>query len=72
MNALATQERPHPGGHRQMEPSAPMLFKPAGSTLEDLVLDAWEDLALNGCAECPVCGDALTAHGCSSCGSELS
>jgi hypothetical protein len=72
VNALATKERPHPGGHRQTEPSAPALFKPAGSTLEDLVLDAWEDLALNGRADCPVCGNTLSRHGCSGCGSELS
>jgi hypothetical protein len=66
VNALATQERP------QTEPSAPKLFQPAGSTLEDAILGAWEDLALNGRADCPVCGDTLTAHGCSGCGSELS
>ena len=66
MNALATQERP------QTEPSARKLFQPAGSTLEDVVLETWEDLALNGRADCPVCGDALSSHGCDGCGSELS
>lgn len=66
MSALATQERP------QTELSSPQLFKPTGSTLEDIVLDAWEDLAVKGVAECPVCGDSLRAAGCGSCGSELS
>ena len=65
MNALATQERP------QAPPSAPKLFEPAGSTLEDIVLGAWEDLALRGEAECVVCGNALQSRGCTSCGSVL-
>jgi hypothetical protein len=66
MNALALEQRP------QTEQSAPRLFEPAGSTLEDLVLDAWEDLAANGSAQCPVCGNSLHPAGCTSCGSVLS
>ncbi len=66
MSALATQERP------QAAPSAPQLFELAGSTLEDLVLGAWEDLTLRGEAECVVCGNTLITPGCESCGSELS
>ena len=31
------------------------LFEPAGSTLEDIVLGAWEDLAARGSTECLVC-----------------
>lgn len=46
--------------------------RPAGLTLEDAILGAWEDLATRGLAACPVCGDALTLAGCRSCGSELS
>jgi len=49
------------------------LFEPAGSTLEDVVLGAWEDLAAGGPAECPVCGGTMhAAGGCNSCGSDLS
>ena len=49
------------------------LFEPAGSTLEDVVLGAWEDLVAGGPAECPVCGGSLrAASGCESCGSDLS
>jgi len=66
VSALATQERP------QTPASAPQLFEPAGSTLEDLILGAWEGLALRGEAECVVCGNALQRGGCTSCGSALS
>ena len=48
------------------------LFEPAGSTLEDIVLGAWEDLAARGSTECLVCGGELEFAGCESCGSELS
>jgi hypothetical protein len=48
------------------------LFEPSGSTLEDLILGAWEDLAAGGPAECPVChGRLRPAGGCESCGSRL-
>lgn len=52
--------------------SRPRLFQPAGSTLEDVILGAWEDLASEGRTKCPVCGDQLAPAGCSSCGSALS
>ena len=48
------------------------LFEPAGSTLEDIVLGAWEDLAARGSTECPVCHAVIEASGCSTCGSVLS
>ncbi len=48
------------------------LFEPAGSTLEDIVLGAWEDLAARGSAECIVCHAELGPAGCNTCGSELS
>ena len=55
------------------ERSAMRLFEPAGSTLEDVVLGAWEDLVAGGPAECPVCGGSMrVAGGCSGCGSDLS
>ena len=66
MNALATEERPQT---RQAAPQ--QLFEPAGSTLEDTILGAWEDLGLRGRTDCPVCGDLLTASGCEGCGSQL-
>ena len=58
--------------------SAPRLFEPGsnpsdGSTLEDLILGAWEELIGRGSAECPVCSGRLQFEtGCGSCGSELS
>jgi len=53
--------------------SAERLFEPGGVTLEDLVLDAWDELIAKGRAECPVCGDSMSAAGgCRSCGAELS
>jgi hypothetical protein len=67
--ALATQE-----GHAPTETArAGRLFEAGGSSLEDLILAAWEEIALQGRAECPVCGsELLCAQGCASCGSELS
>jgi hypothetical protein len=44
---------------------------PSGSTLEDLVLGAWEDLGARGRARCPVCGDRLEPAACAACGSSL-
>lgn len=53
-----------------------------GSTLEDLVLGAWEDLSSHRPAACPVCrGEMIARYGagpatvggrCLGCGSELS
>lgn len=48
------------------------LFESSGSTLEDSILGAWEDLALHGRSECPVCAGELESTGCKACGSELS
>lgn len=52
--------------------SAERLFESSGSTLEDIVLGAWEDLALHGRTECPLCAGELEVTGCLACGSELS
>lgn len=59
---------------RRPEParSAQRLFEPAGSTLEDTILGAWEDLAARGRAECPVCHAEIEPAGCAGCGSGLS
>jgi tRNA(Ile2) C34 agmatinyltransferase TiaS len=55
------------------ERSAMRLFEPHGSTLEDMVLGAWEDLVAGNPAECPVCGGHMrAAGGCEDCGSDLS
>jgi hypothetical protein len=55
------------------EGAAERLFEPGGTTLEDVVLGAWDELVVKGRAECPVCGDSMSAAtGCDSCGSELS
>ena len=62
---------PVEGNEPLTERSAQHPFEPAGSTLEDLILGAWEDLALHGRAECPICGSEFTAAGCAGCGSEL-
>jgi DnaJ-class molecular chaperone len=60
-------------GRPEMAHSTGRLFEPARSTLEDIVLGAWEDLAVRGRTECPVChGEVLTALGCAQCGSHLS
>jgi hypothetical protein len=53
-------------------PRSAQLFESSGSTLEDSILGAWEDLTLHGRADCPVCAGELEVGGCNSCGSELS
>jgi hypothetical protein len=73
--ALATETRASFGigeSRRPFEQSAGRLFEPSGSTLEDSILGAWEDLAARGHAECPVCAGELGAAGCETCGAELS
>jgi hypothetical protein len=82
MAAVATESRPtreadrrRPGltDQRATGRSATRLFEPAGSTLEDMILGAWEDLVAGGPAECPVCrGRLRISSGCEDCGSELS
>jgi hypothetical protein len=47
------------------------LFESPGSTLEDKILGAWEDLELKGRSVCPVCRDPLEPGGCAGCGSQL-
>ena len=57
---------------REDEAFGERLFEPSGLTLEDVILGAWEDLATNGRAECPVCRGRLWVTSCRNCGSELS
>jgi len=47
------------------------LFESPRVTLEDVVLGVWEDLRLEGRAECPVCTAEMTPAGCESCGTAL-
>lgn len=47
------------------------LFEPSGSTLEDTILGAWEDLVADGRTACPVCHGELETAGCETCGSQL-
>ena len=61
---------------------APRLegFEPsAGPTLERVISGAWDDLARDDAAACPVCAGEMTrplgdspAGACAACGSELS
>ena len=48
----------------QLGESSPTLFEPSRVTLEDVVLGVWEDLRLEGRAECPVCGAEMASSGC--------
>ena len=56
---------------RKLGRPAAQLFQPSGSTLEDRILGAWEDLDAAGRTECPICTGELEPAGCASCGSEL-
>ena len=74
MSALATELRgDRLTDERATGRSAMRLFQPSGSTLEDVILGVWEDLAAGGPAECPVCRGRLhVSSGCAECGSDLS
>jgi hypothetical protein len=48
------------------------LFEPRGATLEDAILRVWDDLLVDGRADCPVCSATIAPPGrCEACGSEL-
>jgi hypothetical protein len=51
--------------------SSPHEQERSGTTLEDIVLAAWEDLSLGGRAACLVCDGWIEPSGCPSCGSSL-
>jgi hypothetical protein len=74
MSAVATRERsPGRAERRSAEAPAQRLFDPSGSRLEDSILAAWQELAQEDHATCPVCSGEMTrAGGCDSCGSQLS
>ena len=82
MSATAMLERPLSLFDHEEPPRVPADRGNDGSTLEDLVLGAWEDLSSQRLAACPVClGDMIARHGagpatvggrCQGCGSELS
>jgi hypothetical protein len=71
MSAVATRD----GAERAMRApqlgESATLFEPPRVTLEDIVLGVWEDLRLEGHAECPVCAAEMTPAGCESCGTAL-
>jgi hypothetical protein len=68
VSAVATAEQ----APLDAAPEAPPVFE-HGGTLEDRVLKAWEDLVLEGCGPCLVCGAAVeTGSACHDCGSLLS
>ena len=74
MSAVATPARKrdtHVEGAPADRP-AERLFEPHGTTLEDSILELWDDLVAGRDAECPVCGDSISMIECASCGSELS
>ena len=73
MTATATRDRAHGAEHASIEASSERLFEPGGTTLEDVVLEVWDRLVVDGRVTCPVCGDTMSAAGgCESCGAELS
>jgi hypothetical protein len=73
VDALA-ERPPREGSAPRLFDSGPVASGDAGArTLEDVVLDAWEDLGIKGDAECLVCGGSFGRAGvCSGCGAELS
>jgi hypothetical protein len=51
---------------------AARLFEAGARSLEDVVLERWDELVASGRAECPVCGGYIhAARGCEGCGSQL-
>ena len=71
MAAVVTRER-SAAERPQPDRGASRLFEPGSVTLEDSILAVWEGLVAEGRAECPVCGDSISAEGgCAGCGSEL-
>jgi hypothetical protein len=66
--ATAPSEHSLTGDYR-----AARLFEAGARSLEDVVLERWDELVASGRAECPVCGgDIHAASGCDGCGSERS
>ena len=56
---------------RLFEPQSPPADGP--NSLENVILGVWEELTVEGVAECPVCrGPMRAASACDRCGSELS
>ena len=82
MSPTVVLERPLSLFGHEEPPRVPAGRGDDGSTLEDLVLGAWEDLSSHRPAACPVCrGDMIARYGagpatvggrCRGCGSELS
>jgi hypothetical protein len=74
MGAVGTSPRTHPGRERRSVPRRPAACpaEPGRATLDDRITALWGRLVADGVAECPVCGDEVTAgRPCEGCGSEL-
>ena len=71
MGAVATRE-PCLAEQSSAHGAAPRLFESGDVTLEDAVLEVWENLVIHGRADCPVCGGSMSRAACESCGAELS
>ncbi len=64
MSPTAVLEHPLSLFGDEEPPRVPAARGGDGSTLEDLVLGAWEDLSSHRPAACPVCrGDMIARHG---------
>jgi hypothetical protein len=70
--ATPTRGREADRAHEHEQHSDERLFEPHGTTLEDVILDLWDDLVAGRDAECPVCSAPMSMIGCTRCGSELS
>ena len=72
MTATATGD-PELAQRASTEASPERLFEPDGTLLEDVVLERWDRLVVDGRATCLVCAGSMSAAGgCESCGAELS
>ena len=73
MTATATRDRALPAPSAALDGSVERLFEPGGTTLEEIVVELWDRLVVEGQTVCPVCGGSMSAAGgCESCGAELS
>jgi hypothetical protein len=72
MSAVASPERSSAGLERPQRDTYDAPLFDDGFTLEDRILGVWEDVVVEGSADCPVCGGSISPDGCVGCGSHLS
>ena len=71
--AATTPRRPAHERRSLTNRHAVQLPQPGRATLDDRITALWSRLIEAGSADCPVCGDEITAgRPCGGCGSELS